>query len=111
MNRLDVMGNLVRDVEIAYTAKQNVVAKFMIAEHIYDFMSKQKKPQFYPMRAYGKRGEIIAKYFKKGDKIKIGGHLDMGKFETKDGKTKDYWLVIVDDFEFCDTRSEQVHAL
>lgn len=36
MNRIDVMGNLVRDVDIAYTAKQNVVAKFMIAENVYD---------------------------------------------------------------------------
>lgn len=35
----------------------------------------------------------------------------MGKFETKDGQTKDYWLVVVDDFEFCDNRSEQGHTL
>ena len=61
--------------------------------------------------AFGKRAEAIAKYFTKGAKILIGGHLHTDSYTKQDG-TKVYTTeVIVDNFWFCESKkSEETKA-
>ena len=44
MNHIDVMGNLVKDVEVRFTSNQKAIALFTIAENRYNFKTKEKEP-------------------------------------------------------------------
>ena len=52
---------------------------------------------------FGKRAEVIEKYFKKGSQILLSGRMESSKYE-KDGKTMTSWKLMVDDFDFCDKK-------
>lgn len=41
MNHIDVMGNLVKDVEVRFTSNQKAIALFTIAENRYNFKTKE----------------------------------------------------------------------
>lgn len=43
MNHIDVMGNLVKDVEVRFTSNQKAIALFTIAENRYNFKTKEKR--------------------------------------------------------------------
>ena len=107
MIHIDVMGNLVKDVEVRFTSTQNAIALFTIAENRYNFKTKEKEPQFFMITAFGKKAEIISDYFHKGDKIKVDGHMDFVSYTDKDGKKHEYWRILLDDFEFCERKRKE----
>lgn len=107
MNHIDVMGNLVKDVEIRFTSNQKVMALFTIAENRYNFKTKEKEAQFFMVTAFGKKGETISEYFKKGDKIKVGGHMDFVSYVDEEEQKHEYWRVVLEDFEFCERKRKK----
>lgn len=110
MNHIDVMGNLVKDVEVRFTSNQKAMALFTIAENRYNFHTKEKEAQFFLVTAFGKKAEIISEYFHKGDKIKIGGHMDFVSYIGDDQEKHEYWRIILEDFEFCSKKKEAMEA-
>lgn len=51
---------------------------------------------------FGKRAEVIEKFFSKGSQIIVSGRMQSDTVE-KDGKKHKYWKIIADDFDFCDS--------
>ena len=97
-NKVIIMGNLGRDIEIKKTASDLAVINFSIAtqEHV----NKEKKTEWHRIVAFGKTAETIAKFFSKGDMIYIEGKLSYGSYE-KDGITRYTTDVIAYTFSFC----------
>ena len=52
---------------------------------------------------FGKRAEVIDKFFQKGSQIIVSGRMQSDTVE-KDGKKHKYWKLIADDFDFCDSK-------
>ena len=104
MNHIDVMGNLVKDVEVRFTSNQKAIALFTIAENCYNFKTKEKEPQFFMVTAFGKKAEVIADHFSKGDKIKVDGHMDFVSYTDAEGSKHEYWRILLEDFEFCERK-------
>lgn len=48
---------------------------------------------------FGKRAEVVAKYFKKGSEIIVKGRME--SYRPKIDETRVSWNVRVDDFNFC----------
>lgn len=107
MNHIDVMGNIVKDVEVRFTSNQKTMALFTIAENRYNFKTKEKEAQFFMVTAFGKKAEIISEYFHKGDKIKVGGHMDFVSYADEEGQQHQYWRIILEDFEFCQPKKKE----
>ena len=52
---------------------------------------------------FGKRAEVIEKFFSKGSQIIVSGHMQSDTVE-KDGRKHKYWKLIGTDFDFCDSK-------
>ena len=107
MNRVILMGRLVRDPEIRYSQgeKSTAVARFSLAV---DRKFKQEgKPtaDFINCLAFGKRAEFLEKYCKKGTKLVVEGSWQTGSYTNKDGQKVYTTDVIVESHEFAESKS------
>ena len=95
MNNLNLIGRLVRDVELKVLKNSdNHVVSFTIA--VDNYSSKEEKTtSFIPCVAFSKNAEIIAKYVKKGDLVAISGRLNQRSYKDKQDKTINVVEVIV----------------
>ena len=52
---------------------------------------------------FGKRAEVIDKFFGKGSQIIVSGRMQADTYE-KDGQKRKSWKLIGEDFDFCDSK-------
>jgi len=112
-NQVILMGNLTRKPSISYTPNQTAVVDFGLA--VNRKWTKQDGSQgeevlFVECQGFGKRAEVISRYFDKGSPIFVQGRLKLEQWE-KDGVKQSRMRVIIDNFEFisgkADTPSEK----
>ena len=102
LNKVMIIGNLTRDIELKFLPSQMPIAEFGMAVND---KRKQKdgsysdKVNFVDCSCFGKRAEALSKYVKKGDPLFVEGKLDFQQWE-KDGQKRSKLKVIVDNFEF-----------
>ena len=102
LNSVILQGRLCADPDVRYTQDQKVVARFRIAVNRF----KRDETDFINCVSFGKSAELIEKYFKKGSEILVNGRLQTGSYSKEDG-TKVYTTdVIVNEINFCGTKSD-----
>ncbi len=102
-NKVVLLGNLTRDVEMRTTAGGQSVANFSLAvTRSWRDKDGQQQDQtsFINCVAWGKPGEVIAQYVKKGSPLLVSGRLDQRSYEDKDGNKRQAVEVVVEDFTF-----------
>jgi single-strand DNA-binding protein len=102
-NKVILIGNLTRDPQLSYLPSQTAVVEFGLA--INRRFKKQDGSQgeevcFVDCQMFGKRAEVINKYFKKGDPIFAEGRLKFDSWQGQDGQKKSKLRVFVENFEF-----------
>jgi single-strand DNA-binding protein len=103
VNMVTLAGRLTRDVKLSYLPSQTAVAEIGLAINKHfkkQDGSKGEKTCFVDCRCFGKRAEVINKYFKKGDEIFITGSLEFDSWDGKDGTKRSKLRVFVENFEF-----------
>src|SRR4029077_14618931 len=84
LNKVTLIGNMVRDPETRSIRSGQNVTRFSVATNYawQDAKSKTKKEavDFHDVIAWGKLGDIIAQYVKKGSKIYVEGRLRNRKY-------------------------------
>ena len=110
-NRVILAGNLTRDPELRYTPKGTAVAGFSLAvNRTWKTESGESKEEvsFIEIEAWGRQGEVIAQYMRKGRPLLIEGRLKQDTWEDKNTKQKQSKLkVVLESFTFIDSnRSE-----
>jgi single-strand DNA-binding protein len=102
-NQVILIGNITRDPQLSYLPSQTAVCDFGIAVNKkfkgQDGQMKEK-PCFVDLKAFGKTGEAINKYCKKGNPLFIRGELSYDSWTAKDGTKKSKLSVIIDSFQF-----------
>lgn len=103
-NKVILMGNLTRDVEMRTTPSGQSVANFSLAvSRSWKGQDGQQQEQtsFINCVAWGKPGEIIAQYVSKGNPLLVSGRLDQRSWEDKEsGQKRSTVEVVVEDFNF-----------
>ncbi len=106
-NKVMLMGNLTRDPELSYLPSQTAVCRFGLATNR-RWTSQDGQPKeevtFVDVDAFGKTAETIAKYLKKGRPVFIEGRLQYRQWEAQDGTKRSKLSVVVDNFQFIDSR-------
>jgi single-strand DNA-binding protein len=110
LNKVLLMGNMTRDPQFSMTPAQTAVVEFGLA--INRKFRKQDGTQvdetcFVDCQMYGKRAEVINKYFKKGDPIFVEGRLKLDQWTDKDNQKRSRMRVVVESFEFIGRRGGQ----
>ena len=104
MNLIILCGNLTNDPEASQTSGGREVSKFSIAvNREYEDSDGNRGVDYFNCTAFGKQAEIINKYFTKGRKILIRGHVKIDDVE-RDGNRRRFFNIIVDKFEFVQSR-------
>ena len=107
MNKVILMGRLVRDPEVRYTIGEKVVCNFTVAvDRGTKDISGKKETDFIPCVAWGKTGELIGNYFSQGNKILLEGKMQIKKYEDKQGVKRSQTYVNVFAIDFIDNPKE-----
>lgn len=107
MNSVILIGRLARDPELRTTQNQMQVCRFSVAVNRRQRQQEgQPTADFLNCTAFGKTANNIAIYFHKGSRIGVEGHIQTGSYTDRDGKKVYTTDIIVDQFDFIDTKSE-----
>jgi single-strand DNA-binding protein len=102
VNKVILIGNLTRDVELKQLPSGNPVAQIGLAINR-KWKDKagedQEEVTFVDCEAWGKTAEIMAKYLAKGKPVFIDGRLKLDSWE-KDGEKRSKLKVVVESFQF-----------
>ena len=98
VNKVILLGNLGRDVEIKYTPNGIAVSKFAIAtsRRWKDQQSGEWKEETDWHNVVLWRGERVSEYLKKGTQVYVEGRLQTRSWEDKDGNKKYMTEVVAD---------------
>jgi single-strand DNA-binding protein len=112
MNKVVLLGRLARDPEVRYTqsAEPLAVCNFAVAvDRPYSRNRQEGEPtaDFINCVCFGKRGENINQYFRKGNKIAVTGRIQTRSYTDQQGNKRTATDVVVDDFEFVESKSER----
>lgn len=104
MNKVNLIGNLVKDPELRYTKNNTPVASYTIA--VNTGYGELQETTFINITTWGKSGEFINKYFKKGQSIALTGRLKNKNYESNG--VKHYGMeVVTEDLEFVGSKKEE----
>ncbi len=107
-NKVLLMGNLTRDVELKYTPNTNTaVAKLGLAvNRRYKGGDGEMKEEttFVDCEAWGSTAENLSKWFSKGKPVFLEGRLKLDTWQDKDGTNKSKLKVVVENFQFVDSK-------
>lgn len=99
-----VAGNVTRDPELRTTMSGSQVCSFSIAvnrSYRGNDGNQQDQVSFIECIAWGKSGETIAQYVKKGSGLLVSGRLEQRSWDDKtSGQRRSRTEVVVDDFTF-----------
>ncbi|MEG2117340.1 MAG: single-stranded DNA-binding protein [Clostridia bacterium] len=110
MNKVILIGNLTRDVEIATTQSGLSVAKFSIAvSRKFKNADGKYDCDFFNCVAWRQLADLCHKYLKKGNKVGIVGSLQTRTYE-QDGVKKYATDIIVEDIDFLTAKSDGGNA-
>jgi single-strand DNA-binding protein len=107
LNKVLLIGRLTRDPESKSTKSGNGVVSFGLAvNRTYTRQESGEKVEetcFLDVEAWGRTGETIARYMKKGRQIFIEGRLKFDSWE-KDGQKHSKIRVVCESFQFIDSQ-------
>ena len=109
LNKVLLIGRLTRDPETRSTGGgASVVQLGLAVNRTYtrrDSGEKVEETCFVDVEAWGRTGETIARYMKKGRQIFIEGRLKFDSWE-KEGQRRSKLSVVCENFQFIDSQSE-----
>lgn len=104
LNKVLLMGNITRDIELRYTPRGTAVADISIAINRAwkdDNGSKQEEVTFVDCTLWGKTAELAHKYLAKGRGIYLEGRLQIESWDDKDsGKKRSKMKVVGENIQF-----------
>ena len=110
VNKVIIVGNLGKDVDLRYTASGDAIANLSVAtsESWKDKESGQKKEvtEWHRCSCFGKLAEICGQYLKKGSQVYIEGSLRTRKWTDKDGQERYTTEIRCDDMKMLGSRPD-----
>lgn len=108
VNSVHLLGNLGRDVELAYTPNSVAVAKLNVATSKVWYKEKEKheKTTWHTVKIFGKQAENCSQYLKKGSKVFVEGEIDNRSYDNKDGVKVYVSEIIASNVQFLDRNTE-----
>lgn len=108
MNKAILIGRLTRDPEVRYsqTDSNMAIAKFSLAvDRRYKKQGDTVTADFFNCTAFGKQGEFVEKYLKKGIKVVVTGRIQNDNYTNKDGQKVYSVQIMVEELEFTESKS------
>lgn len=108
-NKVILMGNLTRDLELRYTSQNTAVANIGLAvnrRYKTKDGAQAEEATFVDCEAWGRTAEVMADHLRKGRPVHIEGRLKLDQWQDKDGSNRSKLKVVVESFQFVDSRGD-----
>ena len=108
-NKVVVLGNLTRDMELRYLPSGAAIAKSAIAStYKYKTSSGEQKDEvcFLDFNIFGKTAEVANQYLRKGSKVLLEGRLVFEQWTAQDGTNRNRHSLRVDVMKMLDSKSD-----
>lgn len=108
MNKVVLIGNLVRDPEVRATQSGISVCNFTVAvNRRFKKENGEQETDFLNVIAWRQLAELCGKYLAKGRKVAVTGSIQTRTYEAKDGSKRTAWDIVADEVEFLASQSQQ----
>lgn len=108
MNKVVLIGRMVKDPEVKKTQSDLSVCSFRIAvDRKFKDQSGNRQTDFLDVVAWRQLADIIGKYFHKGSRIGITGSLQSRSFEDQSGNKRTVIEVLAEDVDILDPKQKQ----
>lgn len=90
LNKVMLLGNLGADPELKVTAGGQAVLKLRLAtteSYLDRNKTRQERTEWHQITLWGPRGEALAKFLKKGERVFVEGRIQTSTYE-KDGEKR-----------------------
>jgi single-strand DNA-binding protein len=108
-NKIILVGNLTRDIELKYAQGGSAIANTAIATSRKFTVNGEKKEEtcFVDITFFGRSGEVANQYLRKGSKILVEGRLKFDQWvDQSSGQKRSKHSVIVETMQMLDSRGE-----
>ena len=107
LNKVIVIGRLVRDPELRRTQSGTAVTSFSLAvDRDFKGQNGEKETDFIDVVAWRTTAEFVSKYFTKGRMAVVEGRLQIREWTDKDGNKRRSAEVVADNVYFGDAKKE-----
>ena len=109
LNKIVIMGRMVRDPELRVTGNSTSVVNFTLAveQDVADKATGKRECDFIDCVAWRKTGEFVCKYFTKGQMAVVAGRLQIRNWTDKDGQKRRSAEVLADNVYFGESKRDQ----
>lgn len=107
MNKVTLIGRMVKDPELKNTPSGVPVVSFTLAvDRRFKVKGEERQADFINIVAWRSTAEFIAKYFTKGQQCALCGSLQARSYEDKDGKKQYVTEVVADEVYFAGSKKQ-----
>ena len=104
MNKIVLIGRIVKDPEVRYSTSGVAFGSYTIAVDRPVAKDAEKVTDFLYCKVVGKTAEFVEKYLRKGMKIAVSGRVQCDNFTDKDGNKRSTTYIQVTEHEFCESK-------
>jgi len=107
-NKIILVGNLTRDIELRYSQGGMGIAKTAIATSRKFTSNGEKKEEvcFVDITFFGRSAEVANQYLRKGSKILVEGRLQFEQWVDQNGQKRSKHSVIVETMQMLDSKGD-----
>lgn len=108
MNKVFLIGRLVRDPELRYTGSNIAVATFSIAvNRNFAGANGERETDFINIVVWRKQAENCKNYITQGSQVAIDGRIQTRSYDDQNGQKRYVTEVVADNVQFLDTKAER----
>jgi len=108
-NKVVLVGNLTRDVEIRYSQSGGAIGNVGIAtSRKFKTQTGEQKEEvmFIDLTFFGRTAEIANQYLRKGSKVLVDGRLQFQQWTAQDGSKRSKHAVTVENLQMLDSKAD-----
>jgi single-strand DNA-binding protein len=108
LNRVLLIGNLTRDIELRYTPKGTAVCDIDLAINRVMLIEGERKEEvvFVPITLWGRLAEVAGQFLSKGRPVFIEGRLAQETWTDKSGQKRSKLKVVAENLQLLGSRAD-----
>ncbi len=111
MNRIILMGRLVKDPDVKVTTSGKTVCTFTLAvDRPFSGKDGKREADFINIQTWNKTAEIVGNNLSKGQRLLVEGRLQIRSYDGKDGQKHYATEVVADRVEFIERKEKNAQT-
>lgn len=107
MNKVTLLGRLVKDPEVRYAQSGKCVTQFTLAvDRQFKDANGNKETDFIPVVVWNKAAELVGNSCQKGHRLLVDGRLQIRSYDAKDGTKRWVTEIIANSVEFIERKAD-----